>query len=838
MSKDTFKKILTQFQIKLTPMERNEIFADSCVVLEEFVRILKSRDIEFMQIPEDPKELLKMRMSKLSLSVVKERFDEKDPGDSGRSRELTFGQAQDLARHFCVTPPTATVLPHVTFAEFAAWVLDDPSNPALSLQLNELKAAFDEYDDDKEGRLAAGSIQCTKLAYYLRIPCPTLAPQFESEQRISFHDIVLQLLEQPATFNLSTMNFSIFKRRFDEFDKQRNGRLNTREMTDLCHHFNIVFDPSTMDDEPYYFHEFLTLLLPDAGLDKGMFNDVKRTFDSLCPDAGHGVWQVEPSMLSDAMWYYAKPSHPPATVDPVTNKQMVTFHDFYNWVASDLVDVMYANLNILCRRFDEHDIHSQAEVSIDDCNEVLRFFNRPGLAAQDIEGLDNDIVTFLEFVGILLGKAHPYVLMPLNELKRQFGEYSPEEERISSDCLKHASEYFDVEYSKLEGSAMDGTLTFQELCFWLDTQKRIRPPLNPRIPSINVLQKRFNFSIDRTATFAYAKLPEAAAISLCRFFGEDLSTITNAATHSPNGWVMFHELVRVLLEDKDQNPIWHLKLNDLKLLFEHCDRDAVGKLTLFQFEEAAHMLDFPLQSFQDAKEAEKGLTFSAFIAWVVKNKPEVAPRLDLTMRRRYNNSQPNFNSLRKRFNQIDEMEGFLTIEKTKDIVRFFDLDVRALAEARSLYDQEAEGVAEEDREPKVFQNDLEAFTYLLPPPVIDEDGVEHPIELTFQDFCHMTFYPTDIYFEVDTMNELKDLFEVLESKTGDEGVITQAMFFKCLENYYLSEEERDDLNVVNGLISFNEFVRKLGFAPKSFLGFALKQSRKKGRECMGGCVIA
>jgi hypothetical protein len=70
--------------------------------------------------------------------------------------------------------------------------------------------------------------------------------------------------------------------------------------------------------------------------------------------------------------------------------------------------------------------------------------------------------------------------------------------------------------------------------------------------------------------------------------------------------------------------------------------------------------------------------------------------------------------------------------------------------------------------------------------------------------------------QVDTLNELKDLFEALEENLGGEGgVITEKMFVDCTQTYYLDEEEKADLTVVNGLVSFNEFVRELGFAPKS-----------------------
>ena len=69
---------------------------------------------------------------------------------------------------------------------------------------------------------------------------------------------------------------------------------------------------------------------------------------------------------------------------------------------------------------------------------------------------------------------------------------------------------------------------------------------------------------------------------------------------------------------------------------------------------------------------------------------------------------------------------------------------------------------------------------------------------------------------MDSFNELKDLFEALEESLGGKGgVITETMFHEVTQTYYLTEEEKGDLTVVNGLVSFNEFVRELGFAPKS-----------------------
>jgi hypothetical protein len=62
MSKDTFLDVLRKFNIKLTPMERNEILADQIISLDEFASILKSRDVEFMELPADPIELNRFKL--------------------------------------------------------------------------------------------------------------------------------------------------------------------------------------------------------------------------------------------------------------------------------------------------------------------------------------------------------------------------------------------------------------------------------------------------------------------------------------------------------------------------------------------------------------------------------------------------------------------------------------------------------------------------------------------------------------------------------------------------------------------------------------------------------
>ena len=161
------------------------------------------------------------------------------------------------------------------------------------------------------------------------------------------------------------------------------------------------------------------------------------------------------------------------------------------------------------------------------------------------------------------------------------------------------------------------------------------------------------------------------------------------------------------------------------------------------------MLELPLRSFTDAKIAQNGLNFSGFVAWVGTHEPEIVPDFPSNLRRRYNNHVPNFNLLRKRFNDIDEESGFLTIEKTQLLFRYFDLDTQSIAQSRSLLEQASEGVPEEERCPREFQDAMEAFEYIRPPPIEDDEGVSHIVEeLTFQDFCHMTMHATDAYFEV------------------------------------------------------------------------------------------
>jgi hypothetical protein len=339
----------------------------------------------------------------------------------------------------------------------------------------------------------------------------------------------------------------------------------------------------------------------------------------------------------------------------------------------------------------------------------------------------------------------------LNEIKNQFEEYQPDGDgRIILDALRHASEYYDIEFTSKESYWHGNKLSFHDFYRWYTEKPSTRSCVNPRIQSLNVLQRRFNDRVDpEEPLLAYGQITTDAAIDLCRFFAEDIKICDFPNEYQVGkGYVSFHEFVRAVLEEKGQSPLWHLVLNDLKLLFEECDRDGMGKLTLSQFEEIAHMMELPLQSFTDAKFAQNGLTFSAFITWILSSKPELVPNVAGTSRRRYNNHLPNFNSLRKRFNQIDEVSGFLTVEKAHLLFRFFDIDAVKIAEARSIFLQQQEGVAEEELAPEDFKHATEAFTYLLPPPFVDEEGNSHPLTLSFQDFCHMLMQPNDVYFEV------------------------------------------------------------------------------------------
>jgi hypothetical protein len=61
MPKDTFQQVLRELSIKLTPMERNELFADNLVNLNEFTNTLKSRDIEFMELPQELSKLINFK---------------------------------------------------------------------------------------------------------------------------------------------------------------------------------------------------------------------------------------------------------------------------------------------------------------------------------------------------------------------------------------------------------------------------------------------------------------------------------------------------------------------------------------------------------------------------------------------------------------------------------------------------------------------------------------------------------------------------------------------------------------------------------------------------------
>ena len=62
MAKDTFQNILKTFAIKLTPMERNELYADNVISLSEFAAILRSRDVQFMELPSDPVQLNRFKL--------------------------------------------------------------------------------------------------------------------------------------------------------------------------------------------------------------------------------------------------------------------------------------------------------------------------------------------------------------------------------------------------------------------------------------------------------------------------------------------------------------------------------------------------------------------------------------------------------------------------------------------------------------------------------------------------------------------------------------------------------------------------------------------------------
>ena len=58
MTKDIFQGVLREFEI----MERNEIFADNFVDLDEFSNCLKNYDVEFMELPEDHAGLTHFKM--------------------------------------------------------------------------------------------------------------------------------------------------------------------------------------------------------------------------------------------------------------------------------------------------------------------------------------------------------------------------------------------------------------------------------------------------------------------------------------------------------------------------------------------------------------------------------------------------------------------------------------------------------------------------------------------------------------------------------------------------------------------------------------------------------
>ena len=65
------------------------------------------------------------------------------------------------------------------------------------------------------------------------------------------------------------------------------------------------------------------------------------------------------------------------------------------------------SLNVLRRRFDEYDLQKKGFISLEDMNELSRFFHRPMMSAQQIDSLVDDTVLFHEAVVFLVEPSSP-----------------------------------------------------------------------------------------------------------------------------------------------------------------------------------------------------------------------------------------------------------------------------------------------------------------------------------------------------------------------------------------------------------------------------------------------
>eukprot|EP00300_Choanocystis_sp_HF-7_P001936 c11531_g1_i2.p1 GENE.c11531_g1_i2~~c11531_g1_i2.p1 ORF type:complete len:1365 (+),score=259.88 c11531_g1_i2:336-4097(+) len=924
MTKETFSKFILSMGIKLDPMERNQLFADSFVDLGEFASVMKSRGIEYMELPADPEELRKLKMGFISANVLKKRFD----GMTQKGSVKISAAAMIELCDFFLAPPPQELQQEYTFQEYIDTVIQEPTHFLKKLPLNEIKASFDEHDargvdllsvDEAEALAAYFGVQPPpqdvsedgvsfqemiaqmkginlenlsfnalrrrfneagpsneglltdsgfgELCYFLSITkpdgeakhysfcdlvkalSPARANTLLNELRLSFNETVgaegnpslqshhrsaiCDYLELPAfegalsfhdfvghaTSARQVLGLNPLKKRFDEWNVDGTHVLRSSVAEKLCLHFGVEF--AQLGVTAPTFHEIVASVL---GPQQTRLNDLKQCFEECIHDPK--AWKASDSDLYDATWYYRIREPFPTTTD----RETVPFSSFVSWFLTNATDIdSLSNLNVLRRRYCKY---TNSRISESDLEDLCHFFNVPYPTSV------GDELSFHETVHVLCGEELPLLQAALNELFSQFEEYEPDGERIDIEILSEASSYFDVEFRSSTSFGVEGKVSFQDFYEWYSTGKPLRRRPTAKIVSMNVLQKRFNERVDgEVLTFPWVKITRENAIEICKYFAETDEAMLESIPNTSDGHVTFQELCISLMNTSDDQTLSRLMLNELKLVFEECDHDGTNKLSIRQFQEAAHFLELPLRNFDDAKLAEGGMTFSVFLDWVISRQPDNEPPIAKTTRRWYNNKFPNFNSLRKRFNQIDEMTGLLTVEKVREFFRFFEFDVIALAEARSIYEQQIQNVPEESQEPEQFDDEHEAFNYLLPPPIIDEYGTEYPLELTFQESCEMAMFPTDIYYHVETLNELKDLFEILEESIGDEGAIPEALFLDCLKTYYLSEDERTTLETVNGLITFNEFVRKLAFAPKSFVGFAIKQTGKKGRECMSQCAV-
>ena len=151
-----------------------------------------------------------------------------------------------------------------------------------------------------------------------------------------------------------------------------------------------------------------------------------------------------------------------------------------------------------------------------------------------------------------------------NEIKTNFEESLPNGESISLESLQTAAEFYDLDPNFPELGSRDH-VTFHDFFRWYTTAASVRNGVNQRIRSLNVLQRRFNQRVDPDEPLLpYGRISDDQAVALCRFFAEDLWSTILGTSKAPDGRITFHEIARILVEDREHSPLWQMKLNDLE----------------------------------------------------------------------------------------------------------------------------------------------------------------------------------------------------------------------------------------------------------------------------------